>query len=285
MFWVVQGNLYKEDGLSRLVHVLDRFDIAYTLVKPAPMTLKFMSHDYDTFKNDYRNAPEPYVDANQNIMVIGAYTLSKIAKDRGWVPGAFMNENFDFNVWVQQWGSENMLNGNAVVGKLSDIKVPHDRKFFARPVQDTKSFSGMIFEPDNFQHWRTKVIENEKKDNKSTLKGDTEIMVAPLQHIHREYRFFVIDGNIITGSMYKLHNQVIYTDNIDPEILAYAKDMVSRFQPDRGFVIDIAMTDNGCKIVEINGLNSAGFYASDISKIVMAVEDMNFPSPKQKNKM
>ncbi|MGV3619435.1 MAG: ATP-grasp domain-containing protein [Archangium sp.] len=39
------------------------------------------------------------------------------------------------------------------------------------------------------------------------------------------------------------------------------------------FVIDIAETPNGLRIVELNTFNSAGFCAADVQRLVIAVED------------
>lgn len=52
--------------------------------------------------------------------------------------------------------------------------------------------------------------------------------------------------------------------------------MIEIWQPARAFVIDIALTQESYKIVEINCINSAGFYAADVSKIVNAIQKMRF---------
>jgi len=91
-----------------------------------------------------------------------------------------------------------------------------------------------------------------------------------------ETRFFVVDGKIVTGSLYKRGNKVIYDSNIDPDVQKFAQEMVDFWQPNRAFVIDIALTPDGCKIVEINNINSSGFYASNVNKIIDAIEGMEF---------
>lgn len=48
--------------------------------------------------------------------------------------------------------------------------------------------------------------------------------------------------------------------------------MISKF-PEKCFVIDVAKVDNNYKIVELNGLNSAGFYNIDLYKLVFDIED------------
>jgi uncharacterized protein YuzB (UPF0349 family) len=75
--------------------------------------------------------------------------------------------------------------------------------------------------------------------------------------------------------LYKRGDRVIHLPLIkgeDAEIFAEA--MVENWQPDRAFVIDVASTDEGYKVIEYNCLNSAGFYASDVAKIVNAIEEM-----------
>lgn len=38
-------------------------------------------------------------------------------------------------------------------------------------------------------------------------------------------------------------------------------------------MIDVCDTEEGMKIVELNTLNAAGFYAADVQKLVLALEE------------
>lgn len=55
--------------------------------------------------------------------------------------------------------------------------------------------------------------------------------------------------------------------------------MIAKWQPHDAFVLDVCSVPDdgdgwlGIKVVEINTLNSAGFYAANIPKLVMALED------------
>jgi hypothetical protein len=49
--------------------------------------------------------------------------------------------------------------------------------------------------------------------------------------------------------------------------------MVNLFQLAEVFVIDICLSDQGWKIVECGCVNSAGFYAADLQKLLMSIED------------
>ncbi len=61
---------------------------------------------------------------------------------------------------------------------------------------------------------------------------------------------------------------------VDDPAIAFTQHLVDQWCPARGFVLDIALTDNGYKVVEINCLNSAGLYASNVGKLVVAIEGM-----------
>ena len=46
-----------------------------------------------------------------------------------------------------------------------------------------------------------------------------------------------------------------------------------RWRPAEAFVLDVCDTPDGIKVVEINTINSAGFYAADVQKLVFALEN------------
>lgn len=115
---------------------------------------------------------------------------------------------------------------------------------------------------------------------RTTLKADDPIIIAPLTKIYTENRFFVIDGVIVTGSLYKRGSQVCYQNLdggvADPELMSFARAMVDTWQPNRAYTLDIASTSEGYKVIEINAINSSGFYACDMAKYAFAINDMQF---------
>ncbi len=54
---------------------------------------------------------------------------------------------------------------------------------------------------------------------------------------------------------------------------AYVRERVREWQPHEAFVIDVCDTEAGLRIVELNTLNAAGFYAADVQKLVLALEE------------
>lgn len=276
MFWLIQNNLKRDDGIENVIQYLKDSNKQFQLVKAIPFTdivingdLAFTDVSDEEDYSSYLTIPDV-----RNIVTIGSYSLARSAIKRGWTPGAFINANYEFSKWKEGWGAENLLNGNAIEAKIEDIVIPKEMtKVFARPSEDTKYFAGQVFERDNFCFWLEEV---KKISDPETLSPETSIIVSNVVDIDCEFRLFIIDGEIVTGSLYKTKNQVIYSPYIDKEALDYAKEMLKIWQPDRAFVLDIALTPKGPKIIEINNINSSGFYASDIPKIIESIDSMKF---------
>lgn len=274
MLWIIQGNLSKEDGLRKLIEAVKNKNIPYKLVKSIPYTdyIVDMEVDINTITED--TVPDLVMDKNQKMVTMGSYTLARTAKKRGWTPGAFINENFEFSKWLSGWGKDNMLNTEAIEAPIKEITIPEEwSSVFARPCEDTKFFSGTVFERGNLKFWLNEVM---KGTDKESLNAETRIIIAPIKKILAEYRLFVVDSKIVTGSMYKVRDQVIYGEYVDPIALSFAESMISNWEPDRAYVLDIAITDEGPKIIEVNNINSSGFYLCDMDKIVEAIEKMIF---------
>lgn len=114
---------------------------------------------------------------------------------------------------------------------------------------------------------------------------DSLIQIATPKKILKEFRFWVVGGQVITGSQYRLGNRTVYDPLVDRDAWEFAQYAVKMFQLADAFVIDIAMidvelesgwglgVDPRYKIVEAGCINSAGFYRADLQKLVMALED------------
>ena len=96
---------------------------------------------------------------------------------------------------------------------------------------------------------------------------------SPGKRIYREYRFFVVNGKVVTGSQYRVGLRVFSTECNEKDVIRYAQKMVDLWSPDVGYVLDIADTPEGFKVIEVNCLNASGFYACDMGKVVFALEE------------
>jgi hypothetical protein len=148
-----------------------------------------------------------------------------------------------------------------------------DELMFIRPIEDSKVFAGKVFDKDEFYTWKQKVCML-GEDCGTSLSKSTLIQLSKPKKIYSEHRFWVVKGKVVTSSTYKLGHTVIYQPLAEDSVFQkYAEERIAEWQPHDAFVIDIADTADGMKIVEINTLNSCGFYACDIQRLVIALED------------
>lgn len=258
MHWVLQNNIYSEEGWDVLVSALDRLALPYSVHKVIPFS-------------DGAMDPEPSLPDGSRAIVMGSYTLAKSARTRGWIPGAFL-DNLEFEIQRKHWGTL-MLNHDAAISRFDSVafqKMP----FFLRPVHDTKSFTGFVCDWPFYAEWLKGVLKIAEFEV-SLLTPSTPVMVCKSKEIWTETRTWIVDGKVVTASGYKFGTIKRYStpEQVDPEIVAFAQRCANIWNPNRAYVLDVAETPNGLRIVEVNNLNSAGWYKADVQKILMSLEE------------
>lgn len=251
MFWVVQENLFQQNERPALLAVLRQFAVPHQIVSVA--------HDEIT----------PDVIYDGPIIINGSVMLSNIAVKRGWKPGGvLLSDNFSYEVWhphLRQY----LLNRDAVFTTIAQADPPLER-VFVRPLKDDKAFTGRVMTIAEFRAWQAKVV-----DRQGTLDPDTPIIYAPVRHIGQEHRHFIVDGDVISSSRYKLGGVTNQSASVDAYIIEFAARMAAIWQPARAFVLDTYVTDDEIGVVELGGICYAGFYQADVQKIVMALDGMS----------
>ena len=253
--WILQNNLYAEQGFAALTSALDRFDLSYSTHRCVPFV--------GNLEPDASPPPGP-------VIVMGSYTLADHAKARGWTPGAWL-DNLDFQTHVGAWG-ERMLNAEAKVCRLKDVAPPDDVPFFIRPVHDTKSFTGQVMCRSELDAWQQRVANADS----ATLNLDTAVIVSSTKQIYSETRTWIVAGRVVTASGYKIGDikRQSPPHEVDARITAFAQACADLWRPNDAFVLDVADTPEGLRIIEINNLNSAGFYKADMQKLVFALSEL-----------
>ena len=254
MYYIIQENLFQIRHFEMLIETLNKFDLKYQVVKQIPFTREIVFTDPITTSNVY---------------CFGSVKMAHIAEDYKWTPGSFMNSNHDYRIYSQYYRN-NMLNWDSKIVKFVDDFIAPGYLFFARPCEDTKTFTGQVFTKDS---WNDFVNMNLTNGHTTTLNKDTVIQVCSIKDIQREIRVWVVKGKVITASQYRNNERTIYIECTEPYILNYAQSMVDLYQPADAFVIDIAMVNDELKIVEINCINCAGFYNCNIQKLINSLED------------
>lgn len=268
MHWVIQTNIYAEEGFEALMTTIKRLGLPYTLVKVVP------------FIGDLEPVEGELPPNGAKVIVMGSYSLARVAKQRGWMPGAFL-DNLDFEIQREHWG-ERMLNYDASITTFGSVQFQRD-PFFFRPVHDTKAFTGMVIDWGYYQGWYDslrRLLETNDPVNDplgvNLLTLDTPVMVCSKKEIYSETRFWVVQGRVVTQSGYKVGTIKRYSRPEDVELVkrGYAEGVSSVWTPNEAFVLDVADTEEGLRIVEVNNLNSAGWYKADLQKLVQTLEIM-----------
>lgn len=246
MFWLIQNNFYSKNNFEILISNLEKLNLEYETIDIA---------------NNINISKYP-----QNTIICGGNFLSNIAIKNNWKFGSFLNDNFSYLKWRDIY-KDNLLNYPAIVDKLDYINPTWDN-FFMRPLEDTKYFNGGVISKKEFKIFKDNVYNNIKSD----IIKNSLVVISKVKDIYSEYRFFIINNKIITYSQYKSGGQVYLSEFVPNEAINFVSNIINIWQPAKAFVVDIAYTDEGYKIVEFNNFNASGFYACNVQKIIEAIE-------------
>ncbi len=152
----------------------------------------------------------------------------------------------------------------------------HSSILFFRPNDSTKSFTGANFMKGN----EGKELFKEHTDKNNTgwgkqINDNCLVVIAPSKKIISEYRFFIYNKQVITGSQYNRNN----TLDIRSDYLEKAKkiaELVAKqeYQPYIAYTCDIAeMNCEGgeMQVIELNEGSSSGFYEMNKKEILKAL--------------
>lgn len=279
MHYIVQENTFREENYGTLIENLERLGLSYDIVKSLPYTDLIVKGD--TPPNVEINPECEYVYKNdrKDCFVFGSIKLARTAKTQSWNPGSLVNSNHDYDVYKNHW-KENLLNYDSKVIRFTDEIIWNTPTKFIRPCEDTKSFTGTVYMP---YEWDEFVKYSLTNGHVTVLDENTRIQVSSNKEIYKEIRFWVVGGKVISGSQYRIGNQTVRNGVVEPEAYEYAQKMVDIFQLADAFVIDVCLTPNGWKIVEAGCINSAGFYLADLNKVLIALETFYGDSERYKD--
>jgi len=256
MYWILQRRFKNDPAFRELCRNLERLEIEHSFCEVIP------------FSNQFKEEPI-LPESDKLIFTYGSYTLSKVAIELGWAPGAFNSPNLSqVSLW-HVYGPD-MFNYDMDGATLKDANPKGT--FFMRPMEDTKSFEAKVRTEEEFNEWRDSIAKLE--DEFSTVDLDTKVVWCTPKTIEQEVRFFIVDGKVVTYSQYIIGDQVKYSPVVDQYIIDYAQDLCDFYTPDLAYVMDIAVSNDKPKLLECNSINSSGLYAIDTQKFIMAIEEL-----------
>lgn len=142
---------------------------------------------------------------------------------------------------------------------------------FIKPYKFAKLFTGNIFTKDKWENF----VENSLRNPSNPLINEKSLVQISIpRDIIKEARLWIIGGRIIESVYYKIFKDIPYEENVEMDGIEFAERMIQIFNVAEAFVMDICLTDIGWKIVEINCINSAGFFPNtNIKKVFKALDE------------
>ena len=184
-------------------------------------------------------------------------------------PGGFLHpEHFKASVYVSFIG-DFALNKDFQIVEYKDFVAKSD--VFVKPLEEMKKFTGVVVEKGQLLKDKHIAAHGKWFDPDPSCK----LVIAPFRSILREYRVVVVDGVPITGSDYT-------SSSLAPQhVLETVQELCNLWNPADVYVVDIAQTENGNKVVEYNQFSTSAMYACEQDKIVDALETLlsELPTP------
>jgi len=260
MKWVIQSNLGNLEDHSRMHDICDRHGYDHESIKVIP------------FSSDI-----PEIDNAQPTVFYGATNfINNVHKSKRWNPGTFFNEeNFTVKAYVEYY-KEHMINFPCLfttIGEFAESHQPMEKQFFIRPIKDLKEFAGDVMEFNDVVRWERNIRYLPGCDNNSTLTINTEIMVSEPYGIAHEWRLFIVNGRVSSGSHYRSYMNLDSKNDLPDRVVSFAEEACKMWVPAEVFVMDIGESSGNLYIIECNCFNSSGFYKSDVEKIMVDVSE------------
>ena len=162
-----------------------------------------------------------------------------------------------------------LLNNKSDYISLNDnLKTSFSVDKFVKPSRDLKAFDAGILKANE-------TVETYlKSKSKQRFYLDEKLVVADVITMCDEYRFFVIDGKVSSGSAYRVNGVVGVSLIVPYDVQEKADEYAKLYQPADVFTMDLArLKDGSIKIIEYNCFNCSGVYLNDLVKTYSDLKD------------
>lgn len=249
--WILESNVFAETCFDEMMDHLKERGLTHHVVRIIPFI-----HEID--------GKTPVVDGP--CVVYGSIGVQKLAARHGWTPGVFP---IPTEVEAQDALGDLYLNVDAVRMNISEVNAylaNREGTVFIKPDTDTKEFAGQVIDAPVFGTWYDGMVDSGYLDG-----NDFPVVISTPKKLGCEWRVVVVDGKIVTSSLYRQYQMVKAERNIIPEVEAIVMEAHRRFQPADAYVIDVAQVGDDYRIIEYNTINSAGLYDCDARAVIDAV--------------
>ncbi len=213
---------------------------------------------------------------DETVMVYGSMNLMKwLLRNQKWPTLRWYNfPRLRCQTYYAYWG-DHLLQRQYAFLPLAEIPRRKDWVFetfgrdasvFIRPDDNAKSFGGGVVRYEQFDEWY-------KLANFYNPGPDCLAVVSMPETIHAEWRLVVAQRQVITGSQYRREGKESISAGCPTAATAFAEIVATanQFDPHPIYVMDVASTEKGFRLIEIGSVCCASLYACDLERVVGAV--------------
>lgn len=215
----------------------------------------------------------PQVDNKRKVIFYGSVNFINWMADLDFNPGVFgTNQGYSYHNLCKNIPHEMIFNSPSdpytVHGNANDILEAlkdrsDDELYFFKPGDDSKFIAGQIASVSDIRTKCNQLLNNQIPD----ADGNNPLLLSAPYGIESEYRLFVVDGEIVTGSKYYPNQD----PEVPDEVIQYGKEVIKHWNPEPLFVLDVVVSNSNYFVMEIQNFHSAGHYMADKDKLVSSI--------------
>jgi hypothetical protein len=201
-----------------------------------------------------------------NFIPYGSTLMTMLTMD--WRGNYFNPSTFRAECWNSNRADMLNLGAMSITDAVAFLKTQAPKSmWFTRPCEDLKQFSGMVIEAEECWQWFEDAMLCESSGTYH-LSPDTAIVLSTPKNIGAEWRWFIVNGKVVSGSMYRFKGQMRKKEELNINVIDEAQRFADIWLPHRNCVMDIAIVDDEVKVIEFNTINSSGFYDHNVNNII-----------------
>ena len=277
--WLLENEIF-EDNTDKLKEILKNKGYAVNTVPYIPFEYPgtLVDRCYETYNSE------------DCVFFYGSINFGRKLRN-AWTPGVYLNEKaYECTSYypvigdiLLHYDDFIMLPYGVLKEKKEDIfNLIGNSEIFVRPNSGTKEFTGFVTTEQRFD-------DDVKLAGFYDVEPELLCLISGSKNLKREYRFVIVNGNVISGSLYR--DWTIGYDDINSasyvmkwskhvdgpvdnqDAWKIAQEAANQYNPDRAWTIDIAETDKECKVLEIGCFSCAGLYGNDLEVVVDEVSE------------
>jgi hypothetical protein len=257
MKWVIQEDVFDENYVDDMEEALADLGLArgtgYEIIKYVP------------FAEPSAFLP---IQPDNNVIVYGSINLLKqVQSYTQWKPGAGVTwDNYKCSEYYKHFGNYVLNKGGHCV-TLKELPSLMDKiggPRFIRPDAGDKAWVGGVYDPYEARRHAEYVA--------SRHGGEMLMHVCAPCPIDWEARYFCIENEVITGSLYRIQGKRILTLTSlesSTEVKQFVNQVLAEvsWRPDPVFALDLCASGGNIYIMELSAYHCAGLYKCDIKKL------------------